>query len=46
MFADLIIVLDDGECVGCGKHDELLENCEVYREIYDSQFVKEAAAND
>lgn len=43
MFADLIIVLDDGECVGCGKHDELLENCEVYREIYDSQFVKEAA---
>ncbi len=46
MFADLIIVLDDGECVGCGKHDELLENCEVYREIYDSQFVKEAAEND
>lgn len=46
MFADLIIVLDDGECVGCGKHDELLENCEVYGEIYDSQFVKEAAAND
>lgn len=46
MFADLIIVLEDGECVGCGKHDELLENCEVYREIYDSQFVKEAAAND
>ena len=46
MFADLIIVLDDGECVGCGKHDELLENCEVYREIYDSRFVKEAAAND
>lgn len=46
MFADLIIVLDDGECVGCGKHDELLENCEVYREIYDSQFVKEAAPND
>lgn len=46
MFADLIIVLDDGECVGCGKNDELLENCEVYREIYDSQFVKEAAAND
>lgn len=46
MLADLIIVLDDGECVGCGKHDELLENCEVYREIYDSQFVKEAAAND
>lgn len=46
MFADLIIVLDDGECVGCGKHDELLKNCEVYREIYDSQFEKEAAVND
>lgn len=46
MFADLIIVLDDGECVGCGKHDELLESCEVYKEIYDSQFEKEAAAND
>lgn len=42
MFADLILVLDDGECVGAGKHDELLENCEVYREIYESQFGKEA----
>lgn len=42
MFADLILVLDDGECVGAGKHDELLKNCEVYREIYESQFGKEA----
>lgn len=42
MFADLILVLDDGECVGAGKHNELLENCEVYREIYESQFGKEA----
>lgn len=42
MFADLILVLDDGECVGAGKHDDLLENCEVYREIYESQFGKEA----
>ncbi len=36
--ADKILVLDDGALVGCGTHDELLENCEVYREIYDSQF--------
>ena len=46
MFADCIIVLDDGICVGLGTHDELLKNCEVYREIYESQFSKEAAAND
>ncbi len=39
--ADKIIVLDDGEAVGIGTHDELLENCPVYREIYDSQFKKE-----
>lgn len=38
MHADKIIVLDDGEAVGIGTHDELLEACEVYREIYDSQF--------
>lgn len=36
--ADKIIVLDSGEIVGIGKHSELLESCEVYREIYDSQF--------
>ncbi|MDE6781742.1 MAG: ABC transporter ATP-binding protein/permease [Ruminococcus sp.] len=35
--ADKIIVMDDGEAVGIGTHDELLENCEVYREIYHSQ---------
>ena len=40
MHADLIIVLEDGEAVGMGKHEELLETCEVYREIYDSQFSK------
>jgi ABC-type multidrug transport system fused ATPase/permease subunit len=40
-FADKIVVLDDGEIAGIGKHDELLETCEVYREIYDSQFKKE-----
>ncbi len=39
--SDKIIVLDDGKCVGIGTNDELLENCEVYKEIYDSQFKKE-----
>ena len=38
MHADKIIVLDDGAMVGIGKHAELLESCEVYREIYDTQF--------
>lgn len=37
-YADKIIVLDDGEAVGIGTHDELLENCDIYKEIYDSQF--------
>jgi ABC-type multidrug transport system fused ATPase/permease subunit len=36
--ADKIIVLDDGAAVGIGTHEELLEGCEVYREIYESQF--------
>lgn len=36
--ADKILVLDDGQLVGCGKHDELLESCEIYKEIYESQF--------
>ncbi len=35
--ADLIIVMDKGEAVGIGKHSELLKNCDVYREIYESQ---------
>ncbi|MBQ3559762.1 MAG: ABC transporter ATP-binding protein [Agathobacter sp.] len=39
--ADLIIVLEDGQAVGMGTHAELLEQCEVYREIYDSQFRQE-----
>ena len=43
--ADKILVLDNGALVGCGTHDALLENCSVYREIYDSQFGgKEAVA--
>ncbi len=40
-FADQIIVLDDGEAVGIGTHEELLHSCEIYREIYESQFKKE-----
>ena len=40
-FADKIIVLDDGSIVGTGTHDELLDSCETYREIYESQFKKE-----
>ena len=35
--ADRILVLDDGEMVGFGPHDELMGKCEVYRDIYDSQ---------
>ena len=36
MHADLILVLEDGKCVGQGKHEELLQSCEVYREIYET----------
>ena len=42
MHADKIIVLDDGKVAGIGTHDELLAGCEVYQEIYYSQFKKEA----
>ena len=38
--ADLIIVLDDGAPVGIGTHEQLIEGCEVYREIYETQFQK------
>ena len=41
--ADLIIVLEDGEAAGMGTHEELLESCEIYREIYESQFRGEGA---
>ena len=44
MHADRIIVLDDGSVAGIGTHEELLENCEVYQEIYYSQFRKEKEA--
>jgi len=39
--ADRILVLDDGELAGVGTHDELLEGCDVYREIYFSQYPEE-----
>lgn len=42
MHADKIVVLEEGRAVGIGTHAELLSTCEVYREIYDSQFKKEA----
>ena len=39
--ADKILVLEDGECIAQGRHEELMSSCEVYREIYYSQFEKE-----
>ena len=41
--ADQIIVLDDGEVAGIGTHEQLLEGCAAYQEIYYSQFEKSAA---
>lgn len=41
-YADQIIVMDDGNIAGIGKHEELLASCDVYKEIYDSQFRKES----
>ena len=42
LHADKILVLDDGKVVGAGTSEELLQSCEVYREIYETQFQKEA----
>ncbi|MBE5785292.1 MAG: ABC transporter ATP-binding protein [Clostridiales bacterium] len=42
LHADLILVMDDGKAVGAGTHETLLSDCPVYREIYFSQFPKEA----
>ena len=39
-YADQIVVLDDGNVVGLGTHEELMDSCEVYREIYESQYKK------
>jgi ATP-binding cassette subfamily B protein len=44
MGSDQIVVLDHGEVVGIGKHKELMESCEVYREIAQSQLTKEELA--
>ncbi len=44
MDANQIIVLNDGKIVGIGKHKDLLENCEVYKQIADSQLSKEELA--
>ncbi len=45
-FADQILVLDDGRSVGVGTHDELLKDCNVYQEIYDSQYKKTEIKTD
>ena len=42
--ADRIIVLDRGKIAGMGKHDELMEKCDVYKEIYNSQISEEVEA--
>lgn len=44
-YADEILVLDDGRMVGRGRHDELLESCPIYQEIFYSQFPKEASSH-
>ena len=37
MDADMILVLDDGRVVGQGTHEQLMDSCEIYREVYESQ---------
>lgn len=43
MNCDKIVVLDDGHVVGIGNHENLLKFCEIYKEIYESQYKKEVA---
>ena len=45
MHADKIMVLDNGECVGFGTHEELLKKCQVYKQIALSQLSKEELEN-
>ncbi len=44
-YADLILVLEDGRLADSGTHEELLGRCQVYREVYYSQFPKEVASH-
>ncbi|MBE5910833.1 ABC transporter ATP-binding protein [Pseudobutyrivibrio sp.] len=44
--ADQILVLEDGQAVGLGTHSQLMENCDIYQEIYYCQFPREEAANE
>ncbi len=44
MQSDLILVLDDGKIIGQGKHEELIESCETYKEIYKSQMGQDLTA--
>ena len=46
MHAEQIIVLDDGDVVGLGTHEELLKSCETYREIYNTQIEKKTEQRD
>ena len=43
MHADKIIVLDDGAVTAIGRHEDLLDKCPIYKEIYDTQFAKEVS---
>ena len=46
MDADRIVVMDEGESAGVGTHAQLLESCQIYREIYQSQMNEKEGGND